>query len=463
MNPYALPLRMNRSVWMVVCFGFLAVPCLHAEDALSVPVVEAPTATGQSVTLPAPIESEKAPSAVKPSAKPQFTLPEVVITGDNQLTIGAKRLDRHEDDVTRGSQELRGLSRSENDLPGLENQRTGLSALSPEAARDTVAILHGGVGTEKTWEGWGLLGTQMKGFRALLEAMGDQWGGVSLGTGKNRKRMAGWGGVLQAEPTEDLQLRFSRDYRGIRNDLPYQGGIENRMTSATEGDAVFRFAPAWKAEAQAYYWDTHLEAGSLEPDAVQTIEREGRVRIEWAPPGGLFENLWLEAGGRLSNGHFSPPALTRLDAAWGKTGLRMALQSKIFLDLSMGATRLGGVVSKMKGEPKAELELLPGDATRVLLHVRSARTLPLFQETQGVAAYTVPTIGFFASPGFIRGRGGRRCGPSGWWNASSLSVGSPRLGRGSSIRNGPNRRWPSAARSGKPLALLRCWEGPGRA
>jgi hypothetical protein len=144
-----------------------------------------------------------------------------------------------------------------------------------------------------------------------------------------------------------------------------------------------------------------------------------------------------------------------LDAAWGKTGLRMALQSKIFLDLSMGATRLGGVVSKMKGEPKAELELLPGDATRVLLHVRSARTLPLFQETQGVAAYTVPLSGF-ASPGFIQGEVGgdvdRRLmerilfsvGARVWeedsrsqWTESALAIGRP--------------IW-------ETVALLRCWE-----
>jgi hypothetical protein len=67
----------------------------------------------------------------------------------------------------------------------------------------------------------------------------------------------------------------------------------------------------------------------------------------------------------------------------------------------MGGTRLRGVDLPVKAEPKIELEILPNDATRIRLHARSARTLPLFQETQGVATYTLPLSGF-AAPGFIR-------------------------------------------------------------
>jgi len=407
MNFFNLSKILRLSLLTLMGGGFLAAPCLHAEDVLSVPEVATPAnASDQGVSLPAPSESEKAPTAVKPSAKPQFTLPEVVITGDNQLTIGAKRLERHEDDVTRGSQELRGLSRSENDLPGLENQRTGLSALSPEAARDTVAILHGGVGTQSTWEGWGLLGMQLKGFRALLDAMGDQYGGVSLGDGKNRRKMAGWGGVLQAEPFEALQLRFSRDYRGHRNDLPYQSEIENRRASATEGDAVYRFAPNWKVDVRAFYWDTVLEPGRpFKADGFHTIEREGRARLEWDTQGAFLENCWGEAGGRSSGGNFDTSSLNRFDAAWGRAGLRLALLSKVSLDLSMGAVRLGGVDLPVKGEPKVELEILPDEATLLRLHGRSARELQLFQETQGSAAYTLPLSGF-STPGFIRKEGG---------------------------------------------------------
>jgi len=165
-------MRTRLSILLACFLLVFHAPVLRAEDKISEPAAPAaPDAAG--VTLAAPSETEKGPAAVKPSAKPQFTLPEVVITGDNQLTIGAKRLERHEDDVTRGSKELRGLSRSENDLPGLERQRTGLSALSPDAARDLAAILHGGVGTQGAWEGWGLVGGGLKGCQALLSAHGE--------------------------------------------------------------------------------------------------------------------------------------------------------------------------------------------------------------------------------------------------------------------------------------------------
>ena len=463
MNVFNLSKILRLSLISLLWGGLLAVSCLHAEDVLSVPEVAVPTNTSnQGVSLPAPGESEKAPTAVKPSAKPQFTLPEVVITGDNQLTIGAKRLERHEEDVTRGSQELRGLSRSENDLPGLENQRTGLSALSPEAARNTVAILHGGVGTPSAWEGWGLLGMQMNGFRALLDAMGDQTGGVSVGNGKILQRMMGWGGVLQAEPSDDLQLRFSRDYQGHRNDLPYQSGTENRLASVTEGDLLFRFATNWKAEVKAFYWDTVLEPGSFKPEGFHTIEREGRARVEWDTQGKFFENLWAETGGRSSDGNFDSPLpdtldiLNRFDAAWGRAGLRLALLSKVSMELSMGATRLGGLDLPVKGEPKIELEILPDEATLIRLHGRAARTLPLFQETQGAAAYTLPLLGF-STPGFIKKEGGadveRRLtehltvslGARAWdednraqWSETTFLLNRP--------------EWES-------IPLIRCWEG----
>ena len=44
----------------------------------------------------------------RPTAVPEFSLPEVVITGKNELTIGAKRLDRRENDATLGSHDLTG-------------------------------------------------------------------------------------------------------------------------------------------------------------------------------------------------------------------------------------------------------------------------------------------------------------------------------------------------------------------
>ena len=115
-----IPMTLLALSALSACAGLL-----RAEDQISVPSPVAPApaaAPGVAASQAASDEAAKAPNASKPAAKPQFTLPEVVITGDNQLTIGAKRLEHPEEDVTRGSQELRGLPRSDNDLPGLENQ-----------------------------------------------------------------------------------------------------------------------------------------------------------------------------------------------------------------------------------------------------------------------------------------------------------------------------------------------------
>jgi hypothetical protein len=318
-----------------------------------------------------------------------------------------------------------------------------------------VAILHGGLGTISSWEGWGLFGTQMKGFQALVSAMGDQYGGVDLGNGKNRKRMTGWGGVLQAEPKDDLQVDFKRDYESDRNDLPYQIGLEDRRHSTTEGGALYRFAPGWKVDVKATYCDTQLDLGTIQPGGYHTVEREGVARVEWDANSGLLGDLWAETGGRSSSGNFGTSALNRFDAAWGKFGLRLEPLRKASLDLSLGATRLGGLDLPVKGEPQIELEILPGEATRLRLHAKAQRTIPLFEETQGVAAYTIPVSGF-SVPGFIRKEGGadldRRLtdrvfvsiGGRAWdedshaqWTESDLMLNRP--------------VWES-------LSLIRCWE-----
>lgn len=377
----------------------------RADDNLSIPEVGASAAPNQGVSVQAPGETEKAPAAVKPAAKPQFTLPEVVITGDNQLTVGAKRLERREDDVASGSKELRGLSRSENDLPGLEKQRTGLEALSPESERDTVAILHGGAGTSRSWEGWGLVGTRLKGFQVLLSGSGDQYGGVSLGTGKNRQRAEGWGTVIQADPLDSLQVKFTRDYGRGRNDLPYQGGLENRRGSTNELGAEYRFASTWKAGVTGRFWDSVLESGLPASAEFRTVEREAVGRLSWEAGHPWLARAWAEGGLRSSDGNFDAGALNGYRAEWARAGLRLEPHPKAALELSMGATRFEQVALKTKGEPQALLEILPDDSTLVRLHAKAERNLPVYRDTVIPVAYTLPLAGLTA-PSFIRKEGG---------------------------------------------------------
>src|ERR1035441_3692250 len=159
---------------------------------------ETPTAGEKSVTLSKPLavptesasntnptanqkpsqgEGEKAPFQNRPTAVPEFSLPEVVITGENELTIGAKRLDRKEDDVTLGSHDLTGVERAFDDLPGLNKTFTALATEEAGPPEDTALVLHLGGGIPDTYGGWGLFGQQFKNVQYLLSGFYSNWGG----------------------------------------------------------------------------------------------------------------------------------------------------------------------------------------------------------------------------------------------------------------------------------------------
>ena len=104
-------------------------------------------------------------------------LPDVVITGENELTIGAKRSASVENDVSWGAQNLTDINRSNDDLPGLDKSLTALSTQETGVSRDaTLILVHGGGGIPGTLGGWGLLGKDFTDMQFLLSGYYSTWG-----------------------------------------------------------------------------------------------------------------------------------------------------------------------------------------------------------------------------------------------------------------------------------------------
>ncbi len=396
-----------RLVYLALGFwGILAMmPArLGAEDAISQPPPPETAPIKAEGGVPGASLVEKALPAARPTAQPQFTLPEVVITGENQLTIGAQRLERHEDDVTLGSRELRGLSRSGDELPGLDKARTGTSALSPEEPRDTAMALHLGGGIPESIEGWALLGHQLNGFGGLLHGYGEKCGGEDVASGKTAFESMGWGVVLQAAPHQRVSLRLSREYARDRNDMPWHSTRENRNRMDLDGEARWRFAPSWWASARGRFLDTRLEGadGSLSGyGSARAREREGRVRVQWDGSGPFAQGIWLEAGGRESRGDFIVPLLSRYDVAWGRLGVRFQPTRRLSLETAFGAKNISGRDLSGRGEPSAVLDFTLSENSRLKFHWRRELTLPTFQGIRGEAAHT-SVQGGLPVPGFVK-------------------------------------------------------------
>jgi hypothetical protein len=222
----------------------------------------------------------------------------------------------------------------------------------------------------------------------------------------------------------------------------------------SRGGRAGRLASAWKAEFRLA-----IEIpGSNPVDRALGVSRGGTGRLGACPREARepwLDSLWAEAGGRVADGGFAEPALRHLDAAWTRAGARVQVGTRAGLEVSFGATRLGGVGAKTKGEPSLELEFLPDAATRVLLHGRAARLLPFFQTTQGIAPATVPSSGL-PSPVFIRREAGldleRRLDTR--WTVSLGAKGWEEGGRSQWTEGGTILHRPLWTTMGR----LRCWE-----
>jgi len=300
-----------------------------AVTAESNPAVLAPNANQK----PSQGEGEKAPVQARPTAVPDFSLPEVVITGENELTIGAKRLDRKENDVTLGSHDLSAAERAVNDLPGIDKTFTALSTEESGPAKDTALILHAGGGTPSTYGGWGLFGQQFKDIQYLLSGYYSNWGGQATGTGFDGDRKYRFGLETNILPSDPLSFHFAGSYGQTDAELPYQNSLrELHQGLDLNGDSRWKLSDLVQVQAKVSYQTTALDYWDSTPENNQTQELEGHLKFSADDIDPVFNRFSLEVGGRHATSDFLTPVVGAYDWGW------VALQAYVKNGESLGLT-----------------------------------------------------------------------------------------------------------------------------
>jgi len=364
-------------------------PALSSTRATAEPT---PSAEGiPTRTRSAPREGEMTEAKPRPTKIPEFTLPEVVITGENQLTIGAKRLERSRDDVTIGTRELRGLDRPSDDLPGLEKRLTGLSARPGDDPRRSTLILHPGAGTPSSLGGWALYGHETDRARGVL--MGD-WAdsrGETVATGRIREKRQGYGLDVTVFPARNLDLKFVREYSRRTVDLPYSASTLERRGAAFSARADWRFHEGWRTVLRAAARDLPIESG------------DGSARIRLREPEaswgfhGDFRHPFLE--GMDLEGVFlrslCEPAtgVSRSDRFHGHLALRLKAGSHVSALARAGAMRATGFDFPPRLDAQGTLSILMGSSTRLGMTFRREREIQRMHAPFLDSLYAVPLSG----------------------------------------------------------------------
>jgi hypothetical protein len=275
-SPTVLPTTLSSSsndLTPVIEEDILPTPEINKID-ISKPKTEKVESEQEPQTIeqnPSQGEGEKAPMTNRSTAAPEFSLPDVVITGENELTIGAKRLDRQENDVTLGAHDLTGLDRSVNDLPGLNKTMTALSTEDVGSLRDSALILHLGGGNPGTYGGWGLLGQEFNDFQYLLSGDYSNWDGEPTALGRDGENQYGFGLDSQIFQTKPLNFILSANYTHLDVELPYQSSIHELHTGielrATANEKLSDFTRlqfnVTEQQTELTSWDAGLNNGQV--------------------------------------------------------------------------------------------------------------------------------------------------------------------------------------------------------
>ncbi len=357
---------------------------------------------------PSQSEGEKAPVQSRPTAVPEFSLPEVVITGENELTIGAKRLDRRENDVTLGSHDLTGVDRAFNDLPGLSKTFTALATEEAGPSKDTALVLHLGGGVPDTYGGWGLFGQQFRDVQYLLSGFYSNWGGETILSGFDGDRRYGYGGQVDLFPSEPMNLLVGGNYQRLDAELPYQGSLRE-LHDDIDLDGTFHWKLSELTQAQLKlsnqstylnYWDQGLLSR-------QTQESQAQLKLNADALGSFFNHATAEIGGRHATSNFLAPAAAGYD--WGWVDLQGFLKQGENLNLTLRLQAQGGsgLDLPLRAYPAANLMWRAFENSQVNLYWQSDRTVDSFNKTYMSQEHISPEPGF-PSPTEVTGEWGGR-------------------------------------------------------
>ncbi|HEY5040159.1 MAG TPA: hypothetical protein VIJ93_13915, partial [bacterium] len=381
------------------------------EVTLSKPEVAAnDTAAQGSPSSPKPSqgEGEKAPAQSRPTVVPEFSLPEVVITGENELTIGAQRLDRKENDVTLGSHELTGLDRAFNDLPGLDKTLTALSTEDAGPTRDTALILHLGGGIPNTYGGWGLFGQKFKDAQYLLSGHYSNWGGESTASGFDGDRKYGFGLETKLFSAEPLSFLLSGNFRQTDAELPYQSSMrELHQGLQINGTAYWKLSELVQSEFKVSSQSTWLNFWDQSSKTNQTQELEGQFKLTAEDLGSFLNRLSIEAGGRHATSDFSGSQASAYDWAWA--GLQAYFKHGENLGLTAKLQGQGGSGLNLPAKfyPVIDLTWMVFENSQLDLYWRNDRYVDNFQNTFQDVEHISPEAGFPA-PTELNGEWGAR-------------------------------------------------------
>ena len=353
-------------------------------------------------------EGEKAPLQNRPAAVPEFSLPEVVITGENELTIGAKRLDRKENDVTLGSHDLTGVERAINDLPGLNKTFTALTAEEAGPSKDTAFVLHAGGGFPGTYGGWGLFGQEFKDIQYLLNGFYSTWSGEKTGPGWDGDKRFGYGLDLNLFSSQPFSIRLTGDISQTDAELPYQGSIRELHQGSDLGGTLHWKISDWvQAQVKISNQATTLSYWDMGPLRNQTQELEGQFKLTAEDLDPLINRLGLEIGARHSSSDFTAPAIGAYDWAWfGFQGV-LKRGENLSLTAKLQGQAGNGVDLPLKFFPVLDLMWRFFGQSQLNLYWRTDRYVDSFHETFMDKEHIAPAAGFPLSSEVTGEWGGR--------------------------------------------------------
>ncbi len=359
--------------------------------------------------VPSQGEGEKAPVPAKSSSVPEFSLPEVLITGENELTIGASRLDRKENDVTLGSHDLTGIERGLNDLPGLNKTMTALSTEEPGPSQNSAVVLHLGGGIPGTYGGWGLVGEDFKDIQAILSGFYSTWSGQALGPGLDGDQKTGGNLDLHFLPEDKLSFRLEGGYDYNQANLPYQNNLaETHQGINLNGEAQWKQTELSKFQLKVTFNTTELYGWQYLLTDYYADELETQVRWEIENIDPAIESFSAEAGWRQATSDFSTFRAIAFDWEWADIKTTLKSGENLSLALQVQAQEGGGSLNlPLNVYPAADLMWRIFGTSQLDIYWRSDRYVDDFHNTYMDREHVDPDGGF-ATPTQVNSEWGAR-------------------------------------------------------